>query len=152
MNDPGFVYALINPSMEGLVKVGKTNRDPKGRANELSGATGVPTPFILAYSAPFENCTEAEKMIHIILETKCERISDKREFFKAELNEVIETILDVKGSERNSYINSINRSEEDLSFEKEVHSESDESIWKDYLILADNHYYGHGVRGDLKMY
>ena len=44
MNDPGFVYALINPSMEGLVKVGKTKRDPKGRANELSGATGV-TPF-----------------------------------------------------------------------------------------------------------
>src|SRR6185369_11781349 len=42
MGGPGFVYALINPSMTGLVKVGRTERDPTGRAHELSSATGVP--------------------------------------------------------------------------------------------------------------
>jgi hypothetical protein len=26
--DAGYVYVLINPSMSGIVKIGKTNRDP----------------------------------------------------------------------------------------------------------------------------
>lgn len=41
MNDTGLVYVLINPSMEGLIKVGKTTRNPKERADELSKVTGV---------------------------------------------------------------------------------------------------------------
>jgi hypothetical protein len=48
-NDVGYIYILINPSLEGLIKVGKTTRDPIDHAVELSKATGVPTPFIVAY-------------------------------------------------------------------------------------------------------
>jgi hypothetical protein len=48
MLDPGYIYVLINQSMEGFIKVGKTARDPKERAKELSQATGVPTPFMVA--------------------------------------------------------------------------------------------------------
>src|SRR5688572_6679317 len=54
---PGYLYVLINPSLPGLVKIGKTNRDPEQRAAELSAATGVPTPFVLVYDAFFQNCS-----------------------------------------------------------------------------------------------
>lgn len=145
MNDPGFIYALINVSMQGLVKVGKTTRDPKGRADELSGATGVPTPFILAYSAPFQNCTEAEKMIHTILESRCERVSNNREFFKAELNEVIEAILEAKKTNENNNGTLLGPSVESSSNdETEPVSESKSPIWEEPLSLAESSYYGTG--------
>ena len=45
----GWVYALINRSYDGLVKIGKTTRHPSERAEELSSASGVPTPFTVAF-------------------------------------------------------------------------------------------------------
>ena len=45
----GYIYALINPSLEGLVKIGKTTRDPTDRVRELSSSTAAPTPFVLAF-------------------------------------------------------------------------------------------------------
>jgi len=56
MKKDGFIYILINNSMDGLVKIGKTKRDPTERINELSSATGVPTPFILVYKEFFNDC------------------------------------------------------------------------------------------------
>jgi len=53
MTTPGYIYALVNASMPGLVKVGRTSRDPKDRAAELSGATGVATPFLVVYHEHF---------------------------------------------------------------------------------------------------
>jgi hypothetical protein len=41
----GYIYVLSNPSMPGIVKVGRTFREPRARAAELSASTGVPTPF-----------------------------------------------------------------------------------------------------------
>ncbi len=58
--ESGYIYILINPSMVGLVKIGKTTRDHKDRVNELSSATGVPTPFILIYQEYFDDCSTAE--------------------------------------------------------------------------------------------
>ena len=147
MYDSGFIYALINVSMNGLVKVGKTTRDPQGRADELSGATGVPTPFILAYSTPFLNCSEAEQLIHTILETRCERVSENREFFKAELNKVIETILEVKKIDYDSDRFPLNTpSIEYLASDDETKSiyEPNRSIWQNHFELAENSYYGIG--------
>ena len=46
MNE-GYIYVLINPSMEDVVKIGKTERDPKNRAAELSSVSGVPEKFIV---------------------------------------------------------------------------------------------------------
>ncbi|MFK0572042.1 GIY-YIG nuclease family protein [Endozoicomonas sp.] len=49
----GFVYVMINPSIPkilDMVQVGKTERSPDERAQELSAATGVPTAFILAFT------------------------------------------------------------------------------------------------------
>ena len=46
--EPGWVYVLVNSSMPGIAKVGRTTRAPRDRAAELSGVTGVATPFIVA--------------------------------------------------------------------------------------------------------
>lgn len=79
----GFLYILTNPSMPGLVKVGKTVRDPRTRVRELSGATGVPTPFELAHVEAFDDCHAAERRVHAALAAAGIRISSKREFFAA---------------------------------------------------------------------
>jgi len=45
MNEHGIVYVLTNPTMPGLVKIGKTSRDSvMARLSELY-TTGVPLPF-----------------------------------------------------------------------------------------------------------
>lgn len=93
MADGGYIYILINPSMEGLIKVGKTTKDPKERASELSKATGVPTPFIVAYQACVNNCSKAEMFVHIYLENKGYRVTSNREFFNAPLTEAVDAIF-----------------------------------------------------------
>ena len=82
MREPGFVYAPINPSMSGLVKVGRTADDPAGRADELSSATGVPTAFVLAYKRFFSDSEAAERFVHAFLERRGYRVSANREFFQ----------------------------------------------------------------------
>ena len=91
--DPGWVYVLTNPSMPGLVKVGKTERDPDDRMAELSSATGVPTPFELAYKAFFPSCSAAEDAVHAALGGRGYRVSTSREFFKIALAEAIEVVV-----------------------------------------------------------
>ena len=97
MSDAGYVYLLINPSMEGLVKIGKTTQDPKGRAKELSAATGVPTPFIVVFDAYFEDCSQAEEYVQARLEQKNYRVSSSREFFTAPVNEAVKAIIEAQG-------------------------------------------------------
>ena len=79
----GFIYVLVNSSMPDLVKVGLTTRKPCDRAIELSGVTGVPTPFIVVYETQVNDCSAAEKFVHELLSTKGYRVSEAREFFKA---------------------------------------------------------------------
>jgi hypothetical protein len=85
----GYIYVLVNSSMPGLVKVGKTTRDPTMRVAELSGATGVATPFILAFKKFVDDCSTAEFQVHQALEARGHRVSAGREFFRAEEDEVI---------------------------------------------------------------
>ena len=75
----GHVYILINASMEGYVKIGKTERTPAERARELSQVTGVPTPFWVAYSEKVPDCALAERLIHLRLDQF--RTNQGREFF-----------------------------------------------------------------------
>lgn len=74
----GYVYILKNPSMPGLLKIGKTTRSVEQRCNEL-WQTGVPTPFEVVEEAYSPNCTELEAMMHD--EFAESRISPSREFF-----------------------------------------------------------------------
>ena len=98
MANAGYIYALINPSLEGLVKIGKTTRDPTDRVRELSSSTAAPTPFVLAFDVYVEDCTAAEAYLHTLLQRRGYRVSENREFFNAPLKEVIKMMLEVEGS------------------------------------------------------
>ena len=96
MNDNGYVYVLMNPSMQNLVKIGKTKREPEERAKELSSTTGVPTPFVVVYNCYFESCSNAESFIHKYLEHKGFRVSSNREFFEIPIKDAIDSVLKAK--------------------------------------------------------
>ena len=98
----GYVYALINPFMKGLVKVGKTTNDPEVRAAMLSSSTGVATPFIVAYFEYFEDCDAAERFVHEFLERSGYRVSKSREFFEVPLHVVVKAISQVPTINNNS--------------------------------------------------
>lgn len=89
----GYIYVLVNSSLPGLVKVGKTMRLPSERVQELSGATGVPTPFIVAFEQEFGDCDAAERFVHAQLEHMGLRQAMNREFFRAPPADVIRIIL-----------------------------------------------------------
>jgi hypothetical protein len=94
----GYIYVLVNSSMPGLVKVGKTTRDPTARVSELSGATGVATPFVLAFKQFFDDCDTAEFQVHYALEARGHRVSTGREFFRADSDEIIHLVIDTAKS------------------------------------------------------
>lgn len=78
----GFVYILWNESMPGLYKIGRTSRSPSARAEELSAASGVPTPFSVAFYAESNDHEQLEIDIHSHF-AAC-RVNDGREFFAIE--------------------------------------------------------------------
>jgi hypothetical protein len=98
----GFVYVLVNSSMPGIIKVGKTTRTPSERVEELSGVTGVPTPFIVAYEEYFNDCDAAEQFLHTKLTAKGMRTSESREFFRAPVSEVVNLIATIPHSSSSS--------------------------------------------------
>lgn len=94
----GFLYVLINASMPGVVKVGKTERDPESRAKELSGVTGVPTPFVVVYQEFFDDCSAAEEFVHALLEEGGYRVATNREFFSAPPKVAIQAVVKAKAA------------------------------------------------------
>lgn len=137
MQEAGWVYLLMNPSMNGLIKIGKTTRDPDDRVQELSGVTGVPTPFVLVYKAYFTNCHNAESYIHTLLETQQYRLSNNREFFTAPIDVGINAIIRAK-----TYFTNSNERSDDL---EEVDSNSSNAdVCSDFFDAGDNYYYGLG--------
>lgn len=95
----GYVYVMINSSMNGLVKIGKTGKDPEERAKELSTATGIATPFTVVYKRMFNDCDKAEKNAHAILSERGYRVNNKREFFSIDISEAIDLIINLPDSE-----------------------------------------------------
>jgi hypothetical protein len=95
--DQGSVYVLVNSP--GMAKVGRTMRAPADRALELSTATGVATPFVVAFDQAFADCVEAERLIHAELDRRGLRINSNREFFRGTPSEIIRVILEVSEME-----------------------------------------------------
>lgn len=83
---PGYVYILINPSFPHLIKIGRTIRDSRARARELSN-TAVPTPYQVAFEIFSENHEQLEAAMHA--ELAAFRGNDRREFFHYPLSEAI---------------------------------------------------------------
>ncbi len=92
----GYLYILTNPSLGNMIKVGKTKRSPRDRIDELSAATGVPTPFVLAFDAYVEDCDAAEGYVHARLERDGYRVAKNREFFNVDLATAISVILEAQ--------------------------------------------------------
>lgn len=95
----GYVYILINNSMEGLIKIGRTTRSSDVRAKELS-STSVPTPFQVAYEVFSEESKKLEKLIHQKLDEF--RINSNREFFKYPLSKAIKLIQELNDQPKES--------------------------------------------------
>ncbi len=151
----GYVYILINPSLKGLLKVGQTKKDPEERAKEISQGTGVPTPYIVAFKEEFNDCELAERMIHIMLEEEGYRVSKNREFFEAEMSDIIRKIMIVKehlssNEDIDSYDNAddIEFTENEDLFSDFEELQIEEPIktnpWDDVENIADYSYYGMG--------
>ncbi|MRI57503.1 hypothetical protein D8770_26780 [Methylobacterium sp. DB1607] len=150
MGTPGYVYALINPSTPGLVKVGMTSRDPSDRVSELSAATGVATPFILVYKEHFSDCKEAESYVHTVLEHQGLRVSNNREFFHGEISDVIKAIssapgkcapgMHIKDEEDDLLTYSYNDDLDDLKLEDYKPKTPDQELYAE----AEEYYYGFG--------
>ena len=85
----GYVYILTNPSMPGLVKVGKTTGSTEARAAQLH-QTGVPLPFLVAHYVLSPDCHELEAWAHDKLASY--RVSASREFFQCELSVAIDEL------------------------------------------------------------
>ena len=93
--EQGWIYVLVNSSIPGLVKVGRTTRAPAERAAELSSATGVATPFVLAFDQEFADCVLAEQEIHAELDRRCLRVAHNREFFRGPPAEIVRVVLQI---------------------------------------------------------
>jgi len=92
MHNFSFLYIASNQSLEGIVKIGFTRRNPSERMLELD-TTGVPTPFDISFVACLEDAKNLESLVHQYL-ADC-RIRNEREFFKINLREAINAVMAV---------------------------------------------------------
>ena len=96
----GFIYVLSNPSMPGLVKIGKSSNIARDRARALR-TTGVPTPFNVEFEASCRNADEVERRAHRYAQSA--RVDDAREFFALALSEAVHHVLDAVTFEWNQF-------------------------------------------------
>jgi hypothetical protein len=93
----GSVYILFNPSMPGLLKIGKSKEGGAFRADNLY-TTGVPEPFQVLKEAFVSDMDVVEKNIHDLL--KQYRPNPSREFFRLEyedcFNKIKETFPEIE--------------------------------------------------------
>jgi len=83
----GYVYILSNPGMPKLLKIGQTSGSIQRRVDQLSAATGVPTPFLIEAYFVSQTPSVDEKKLH------AELISSRvtgREFFDLLLSDALE--------------------------------------------------------------
>jgi hypothetical protein len=133
MSSPGYFYILINPSIEGRIKIGKTAEDPENIVPELSSGTGVQTPFILVYKEFFINCGLAEAMVHQALEQLGYRVDQV--LLDIAPWEAIKVIQDVK--------NKINFKENDDIHHLSLEEKSLQRLSNALLKKAESVYFGY---------
>lgn len=146
MSDADHIYVMINPSIEGLVKIGKTTRDPDFRAKELSQATGVATPFYVAFRIEVENCHTAEEYVYAVLEYNGFKRSPNREFFEMPLRSAVKvlTLAEKELREQSEGSNPTTQSTESALEEEFDDDEEDKHPGSIILQKASVAYYGIG--------
>lgn len=136
MASPGYVYDLVNPSLPDCVKLGKTTRDVSTRAQGISAATGVPTPFIVVYEMFFEDCDLAESWVHARLESRGARLSNNREFFSISPTIAINAI--------NEAVSTLSASAQQVGENEPAYNDEGNNsyYWQEIHLEADAYYYG----------
>lgn len=89
MASAGYVYILVNQSMPGMIKIGRTLRDSRERARELH-TTGVPTPFEVVYEVFVEEHELVEERFK--REMDAYKVAHNREFFRLPLRDAIDRL------------------------------------------------------------
>jgi hypothetical protein len=86
----GWVYAVSNASMPGILKIGRTAREPDARLREMNGRTETPTPFRIEAVIRSTNAPWTERAVHERLTAR--RVNDRREFFRVTPAEALATM------------------------------------------------------------
>ena len=84
MTGPGWVYVLTHPAWDklGMVKVGRTGRDPRTRAGEITSVSGLLAPATVAWCSPMSDMAAAEQAVHRMLGSH--RVRKRRELFRVD--------------------------------------------------------------------
>ena len=79
---PGWIYVLTHPAWDGLgmVKIGRTGRNPRTRAAEITNVSGLLAPCKIAYCLPVSDMTGVEQAVHRMLAPH--RVRKRRELFR----------------------------------------------------------------------
>jgi T5orf172 domain-containing protein len=93
----GSVYVLLNPAMQGIVKIGRTERAVHARARELQ-TTGVPKQFIVLWHEYVHDSDAVEKKVHTLFSNS--RVDRRREFFRVEPRDAIRALIQIAGPYR----------------------------------------------------
>jgi hypothetical protein len=99
-----FVYVLVNGSCPGMVKIGMTVRNVDTRAKEISGATGVPTPWTPIYSFRCFNSYKLEQELHEYLDAV--RVNENREMFYMNSTDAIKIVEQLGAKYSTPHLNS----------------------------------------------
>jgi len=89
----GYVYAVTNPSIPGLVKIGRTAN--LNRRMDSLFCSSVPQPFECAAVREVEDPNEVEATLHKYLSKY--RVNKSREFFEIDVEQV-KTLFDLVGA------------------------------------------------------
>ena len=98
MTGPGWVYVLTHPAWDtlGMVKVGRTGRDPRTRAAEITSVSGLLAPCTIAWCSPVSDMAAAEQAVHRMLGSY--RVRKRRELFRVDVATAREVVEAVAGS------------------------------------------------------
>ncbi|MFD3936154.1 GIY-YIG nuclease family protein [Streptomyces sp. NPDC058611] len=83
----GVIYILANSLIPGILKIGRTAREPTERAREISRATGVPAEYEIIYDQVVSDAAAAERELHSAM--RSHRVNPQREFFRISIREAI---------------------------------------------------------------
>ena len=94
---PNIVYALTNPAMPGIVKIGMTDRDDVKRRMSDLYTTGVPLPFdcVVAREIDGREALEIENALHTAFGPN--RVNSSREFFQIDPEQVQALLMVMPG-------------------------------------------------------
>jgi hypothetical protein len=94
---PGWVYVMTHPawSKNGMVKIGKTTRNPEGRATEIASVSGLLAPCTVAWCAWVSDVHKIEPAVHAMLDRY--RVRRQREMFRVDVGAATAAITRAEG-------------------------------------------------------